>query len=162
MTIEQAITHRFTIARLGEKVFFQLRLPRDSRRVIGVEYDVRKTSGEETPYVSLVFDPDGDPYFKRNTNKLIGRLSLQNRGCEGLFYQGDLIEDHNKAQYEGIHAQLFSPEPWMHSRKREEIDFNVSSGVVEGFFEDANFGQYEYVGLEYEVFLYLWIEKCVA
>ncbi len=161
MIREQAITKQFRVSRMGELIAFQVTLPRDTRRIIGLEYEARIVIGEYIPYVSREpFDLEGDPYFKRTKNKLIGRLSLRNDGCEGLFFQGDLIDDRNKAQHEGIHGLLFSPEPWVQSRKREEFGFSVSEGLIEGFFEDGLYGQYEYNGMQYDLYLYLWIEKC--
>lgn len=168
MTIEQAIVKRIPITRIGQRVSFQVRLPKDTRRLIGLEYDARKISGNA--YVSRLFvdeggggDPlfgaQGDPSFKRNPNKLIGRLSLRNNFCEGLFYQGNLIEDNNTEQYEGIALQGYVPKPWMHSTRREEIDINVNAGLIQGLYEDS-YALNAYTELEYELTLYFWIEKC--
>jgi hypothetical protein len=162
MIREQAITHQLTITKVGERVAFQIRLPHDTRRIIGLEYEVRTASGEYIPYVSRDhFDSLGDTDFFRNRNRLIGRLSLRNDRCEGLFYQGNLIEDRNTGQHEGIYAQLSSPQPWIQSRKREEIGLSVAGRLIEGLYEDGLYGLYEYDELQYELYLYLWIEKCV-
>lgn len=165
---EQAIVHRITITRIGQRISFQVRLPKDARRLIGLEYDARKISGNA--YVSFLFvdegegDPplfgaQGDPSFRPNPNKLIGRLSLRNSFCEGLFYQGNLVEDNNTEQYEGIALQGYVPKPWMHSTRREEIGISVNPGLIQGFFEDS-YGVNAYTELEYELTLYFWIEKC--
>ncbi|MFN4313292.1 MAG: hypothetical protein ACK4E0_03290 [Chitinophagaceae bacterium] len=162
MIIEQAIVHKILIPRLGQRVSFQVRLPKDTRRLIGLEYDARIISGNA--YVSRMFveEPGGwfmDPSFKRYKNKLIGKLSLRNNFCEGLFYQGHLIEDHNQEQYEGIALQGYVPKPWMHCSRREEIGINVNPGLIQGLYEDS-YGFNAYTELEYELTLYFWIEKC--
>lgn len=160
MIKEQAVVHRILITRLGEKVFFQVRLPRDAHRVIGLEYDACKSEGNG--YVSrLAFGWEGDTSFKRRKNKLIGRLTLRNSGCEGVFYQGDLIEDRNEWQYEGIAALGYTPRVWMLSTKRLETSFNVNGGLIEGYYED-HYGFGEYTELMYELRLYFWIEKCIV
>jgi hypothetical protein len=165
---EQAIVHRIAITQIGQRVSFQVRLPKDTRRLIGLEYDARKISGNA--YVSFfivdeggeenpLFGAQGDLSFKPNPNKLIGRLSLRNSFCEGLFYQGDLVEDNNTEQYERIALQAYVPKPWMHSTRREEIGINVNPGLIQGFFEDS-YGVNSHTELEYELTLYFWIEKC--
>ncbi|MBN8877053.1 MAG: hypothetical protein J0I32_05860 [Sphingobacteriales bacterium] len=176
MMTEQAIVHKILITQIGQRVSFQVRLPKDARRLIGLEYDARKISGNAyvsflNAYVNFLFvdeggegDPplfgtQGDPSFRPNPNKLIGRLSLRNSFCEGLFYQGNLVEDNNTEQYEGIALQGYVPKPWMHSTRREEIGINVNPGLIQGFFEDS-YGVNSHTELEYELILYFWIEKC--
>lgn len=158
---EEVIVHKLLITRIRERVHFQVRLPKDAKRIIGLEYDARKIDGNS--YVSRIafidYGPAGDPSFNRHKSKLIGRLSLGNCNCEGLFYQGDLIEDRNEAQYEGIAAYCYTPKKWINSTKREETNFNVKAGFLYGLFED-HFGVNEYTELEYELSLYFWIEKC--
>ena len=120
MIREQAIVHILNIDRIGKRVFFQVSLPQDTRRIIGLEYDARKSGGE--PYISrFPFGAEGDTDMKRYPNHLIGRLTLKNSYCEGVFFESYLIEDRNTKQYEGVHGQLFNVEPWFSSEKREEI-----------------------------------------
>lgn len=161
--IEQAIAHKIFISRISQRVGFQVRLPKDAKRLIGLEYDARKIYGETSgdPFALREVEEEeySDSSFNRNRNKVIGKLSLQNTFCEGLFYQGDLIEDCNELHYEGIAARLFEPKPWMQSTRREEIGINVHTGLIQGLFEDC-YGLNEYSELEYELTLYFWIEKC--
>jgi hypothetical protein len=157
MTIEQAIVQKLFIQRIGQLVSFQVRLPRNTKRLIGLEYDARKIAGNG--YVSrLQYGWEGDTSFKRYKNKTIGKLSLYNNSCEGLFYEGDLIEDRNKWQYEGYwHGS--NVEVWMQSTRREEIGLSVTPGLIQGLYQDQ-YGVNEYVDLMYELCLYFWIEKC--
>lgn len=162
--IEQAIIYKTTITRTGQRVGFQVRLPKDAKRLIGLEYDIRKidavlNSGEQMLFLIIDEPQPLDDIFKRNTNQLIGRLSLQNTFCEGLFYQGDLIEDRNEKQYEEIAAHGFAPKPWTHSTRREEMSISVNPGLIQGLYEDCHNLQ-DYEELEYELILYFWIEKC--
>ncbi len=88
---QEAIVHTLRINRVGERIHFQICLPRDTRSVTGLEYHTRKLSDQNIDGVFPIV-PEGDINFKRYRNKVIGKLSLQNTGCENLFYQGDLIE----------------------------------------------------------------------
>jgi hypothetical protein len=159
MIQQEAIVHTLYINRIGEKQFFQVALPKDALRIIGLEYAVRKMDGELIIEASFADDLSEAPYFEKKSNKIIGQLSLQNSSCAGLFFQGDLIDDKNIGLHEHIAAAQFVPKDWIQSTKREEIRFCVSGDVIEGLFKDQyGMGEYEY--LEYELSLYFWIEKC--
>lgn len=161
MIVEQAIVHKISIKQIGQRVSFQVRLPRDAYRLVGIEYDVRKIYTDSGASGLRVFieEPTAEPLFKRNSNKVIGRLSLHNNFCEGLFYQGDVVEDRNVIQYEEIANRVFEPKPWMQSTRREEIGFSVKAGLIQGLFEDKHEVN-EFSELEYELSIYFWIEKC--
>ncbi len=163
MIKEQAIVHTLTVKRIGEKTAFQLRLPADTKRLIGLEYWALKTQGELLPNPALrrVVPPQQDNILHMRANKMIGKLNLQNNGCAGLFYQGILKEYRNIGFQEYVSSVLFTAADWIQSTKRYEINWNVSGGLVEGLFEDS-YGLNEYSTLEYELNLYFWIEKCVA
>ncbi len=154
----QAIVHTLRINRMGERVHFQMPLPHDTKAVIGLEFNTRKIYSE-TMVGPFEIGFEGDTGFNRSLNKVIGKLSLQNSGCENLFYQGDLMEDRNAGLHEGIPAILYTPQHWIQSGKREEINFQVGRGTIEGCFQDS-YGIDEYTQLQYELVLYLWIEKC--
>lgn len=160
MMHQEAIVHTLRINRMGERIQFQIRLPHDTKCIIGLEYNAGKLNGE-VMISSLEMGFEGDTSFTRFPNRVIGRLSLQSSGCENLFYQGDLIEDRNAGQHEGIAALLYTPQAWIQSSKREEISFCIGSGLIEGYFQDS-YGTGEYTELQYELSIYLWIEKCVS
>ncbi len=149
------------VSRIGERIYFQVQLPYDTKRIIGLEYGATNQIGVPLPGPSFAFGPEGDTSLKVSRNKVIGKISLQNAGSEHLFYQGDLIENRNKHLGEGIISVLWQPSIWTHSRKREELQLNVESNTsfVEGFFQDS-WGAGEYESLAYILHLYLWIEKC--
>jgi len=94
-------------------------------------------------------------------NKSIGRLSLQSPGSESVFFENTLLDNRNQVLNEGISSISLQPFEWTHSRKREEISFSVDNNTrfIEGFFQDS-FGVDEYESLQYNLHLYLWIEKC--
>lgn len=161
MINEEAIVRILPVNRIGEIIHFQLQLPNDTKRIIGLEYGATGQNGVPFPGPADIFGPEGDPSFAVSANKLIGKLGLQNPGSENVFYQGDLIEWRNVHLQEGIASVAWQPSSWSHSRKREEVSLNVegNTSFIEGIFQDS-WGKNEYESLSYNLHLYLWIEKC--
>lgn len=160
MIRQEAIVHKLFIDRVRQITAFQVRLPKDTARIIGIEYNVRKIYGEPVGIIFREGDTaPGDASFVLKPNKTIGHLSLGNFNCAGLFYQGDLIEDRNTAHLEGIASLQYTVSPCIQSTKREEICFCVTGNTIEALFKDT-YGVDEYQYLEYELSLYFWIEKC--
>ena len=162
MMREEAISVTFDITRIGQKVYFQKILPRDTKRIIGLEYGAIQEYGEPLPVVPPVFG-GADPFLQVKASKVIGKLNMQVAGRENCFLQCDLAENRNGHFGESVAAVLWQPKLWTHGRKREEINLAVNSDMtlVEGFFQDT-WGVDEYEILEYKLCLYLWIEKCKA
>ncbi len=160
MIKEEVIVQKLAISRIGERVYFQIELPYDTKRIIGLEYGVKGLNGVllEDPLEPVI---NIMPSFKVFLNKVIGKLSLQVPGRENLFFQGDLSEERNIATNEAIASVVWQPEVWTYCRKREEISLSVESNTsfIEGLFEDS-YGVNEYETLFYQLHLYLWIEKC--
>ncbi|MBS1577392.1 MAG: hypothetical protein JST09_18995 [Bacteroidetes bacterium] len=164
MIKEEAIVQTLSGNRIGEIKDVQIQLPNDTKSIIGLEYGAIGFSGVPLPNPFREVGPEEtDPSFIISANKVIGKLSLQSAGNESLFYQGNLIEDRNAYLNEGIATVLWQPAQWSHSRKREELAFNIESNAsfIEGFFQDS-WGKDEYESLSYSLHLYLWIEKCKA
>lgn len=161
MITQEAIVQRLVIERIGEKHHFQVALPRDTSRIIGLEYGTLEKDGVLLPGGGPV--PVISEYFRVKPAKIIGRLGLKYPGPEGTFYQGDLTEERNSGLHELIAAVQWQPKSWTHGRKREEINLCIDCRVrfIEGLFEDM-YGVGEYENLFYQLNLYLWIEKCVT
>lgn len=156
MIKQEVIAKSLTISRIGEKHHFQMPLPRDAVRIIGVEYGTSEKYGVPVPSPYQIVESSMPVHL----NKVIGRLTLKAAGCEGIFYQGDLVEDRNIEFGETVAHVIWDPLPWSHGRKRHEIEINISENrMVQGFFQDC-WGADEYESLSYKMNLYLWIEKC--
>ena len=155
MMKEEAIVSSINITRIGENHHFQMQVPRDSKRIISLEYGAIQKNGDPLPPPFA-----GENAFKFLPNKIIGRLTLRAAGCEGIFYQGDLIEDQNIHFGEVIAPVNWQPRLWTHGRKKEEIGLSITeNSMIYGFFQDS-WGAGEYISLTYRLNLYLWIEKC--
>lgn len=158
MMKEEAIVQTLFIKLVGQRVHFQMLLPSDAHRIVGLEYCAIKTAGVLLP--DLVIN-NASP-FQLVPNKLIGRLTLQIPGIEGMFCQVECMEDRNMIAGDLITTGIWKPTPYTHGRKNEELGLDVSADAafIEGYFSDS-WGVGEYLSLEYTFHLYLWIEKQV-
>jgi len=159
MIREEVIAQSLSITRIGQRKYFQVSLPRDTKRIIGLEYGAIKKQGEPAsfmpPPVTLA-----DPVFWIYADKIIGKLMLR---AGRMFYQADLIEYRNIHLGETIIFPGWEPKPWTHGGRMEEIELSVltDTALIEGFFQDS-WGQGEFETLSYQLHLYLWIEKNIC
>jgi hypothetical protein len=162
---EEVIVKNLDIKKIGEKQFFQISLPHDAKRIIGIEHGVTSKDGVLLPSPTFaplsVFGGEDDDSLEVFENKIVGRLVLRGSSCSGIFYQDDVVENQNAHIGENIAAVIWSPQFWTHGRKRHETPLCVSENrMIHGFFEDSwGIGQYQ--TLSYTLNLYVWIEKCI-
>ena len=156
---EEAIIKSLFIKRIGESQYFQIVVPRDVRRVVGIEYGATEKNGELLPSPFLAIDENT---LIVSPNKIIGRLTLRTAGCEGIFFQENLIEESNVHFGENVASVLWQPQRWTHGRKRYEAELCISeNSMIYGVFQDS-WGAGEFETLNYRLNLFLWVEKCIA
>lgn len=172
MTREEAIVHSIEINRMGQSNYFQVELPSDTTRIIGVETSaIRKESGETSSELLFPFgaylpiDPidDVDPPFVIHKTETIGRLTLQSPDTGGIFFQDDVKQKDISSKYADFTQYPAVFDQWSHDRKRHETSIKVSScsKLVEGHFKDSWGALYNYHVI-YQFNIYIWIEKQVA
>jgi hypothetical protein len=178
---EEVIIQPIGITKKKEQSFFQVKLPRDTHKIIGIETGLYVES--ELP----VFAPyiQGDANMIRQ-NRLMGTLQLQASGKPNLFYAKEIFDkDINlgvnelKIVPDVIERRLIEPQLrkgedvpndgnnfsdftiWSHGTKREEDPVNVCGcHIINGQFKDA-VGEYYKIDIQYRVTLYIWIERKV-
>ena len=179
---EEVIIQSIGITKKKEQLFFQVKLPRDTDKIIGIETGL---------YVESVL-PDFLPYTQGDVNmirrnRLIGTIQLQASGKPNLFYAKEIFDkDINiavnelKIVSEGVFNELlvaplrlkgedvpndgnnFSDfNIWSQGSKREEDPVNICGcQLINGQFKDA-VGAYYNANIQYKVILYIWIERKV-
>lgn len=179
---EEVIIQPIRITRKKEQQFFQVKLPRDVHKIIGIETGLYAES-DLPAFVPFI---QGNANFIRQ-NRLMGSLQLQAAGKPNLFYAKDIFEkDINLGVGEMkvvppdvIVRRLIEPQPrkgddvpndgnnfsdftiWTHGTKREEDPVNVCGcQLINGQFKDA-VGEYYNIDIQYRVMLYIWIERKV-
>ncbi len=181
MMREEAIIQSIAITKKKEQSFFQVKLPRNTHKIIGIETGL---------FVTSVL-PDFLPYTQGDANnirrhRLIGTLQLQASGKPNLFYAREIFDkDINigvnelKIVQEAVFNELLAAPPlkgnnppvdgnnffdfpvWSHGTKREEDPVNICGcQLINGQFKDA-VGAYYNANIQYKVILYIWIERKV-
>lgn len=152
MTRESCIVEECFIDRIGKKIYFQVSLPLDTKKIIGLEFGANGSCGSVNPS-PLQTSKQVLP------NKAIGKISLQVAGKENVFFQKTIVEDRNIGMGEFFSTGL-PCRNWSHGRKREEWMVEVEEHtMIEGLFQDS-WGEGEFEWLQYTFSLYVWIEKC--
>jgi hypothetical protein len=177
---EEAIIQPIRITKKKERQFFQVKLPRDTHKIIGIETGLYV----ESILPAFVLYIQGDANMIRQ-NRLMGTLQLQASGKPNLFYSKEIFEkDINSSVGE---MKVVPPdirrliEPlrkkgddipgdgnnfsdftiWSHGTKREEDPVNVCGcHIINGQLKDLVGGYYN-TDIQYRVMLYIWIERKV-
>ncbi len=144
---------------MGQRYCFQITIPPDAKRIIGIEYGATQKDGD---VIAALPEPGAGDSLIIFQNRIIGRLVLRSAGCSGVFFQSDLVEDRNIHFGEITAPLIWQPQPWSHGSNRYETQLSVQENtIVHGIFTDSwGIGEYEW--LNYKLNLYLWIEKCIT
>lgn len=177
MMKEQVITQVISISRRGEQKYFQVKLPRDTQRIIGVETGLRI---QNLPYYWFAVQPELSLSLKRNV--LVGTLQLQANSSPNVFYSKEVFERDNNISAgelklfpaninmekrriafrvgEPPDGNSFSDFTCLtHGRKMEEDPLSICNcTVVNGQLKDR-LGEYTNTDAAYKVTLYIWIER---
>lgn len=158
---EKVIIHAVRITRKGELQHFQVRIPRDAARIIGVETGVRIASTLDQEWVKLVYgslqwDTTAFGFYK---SMLIGDLRLQSCEKANLFYASDIYERDINLGIGDWTDKQFAVREVTHGRKREEVraEANGDTTILQGTFRDK-IGEHLNMHLLYEVRIYVWYE----
>ena len=169
MIREEVIVHSEKIEKQGQSKYFQIVLPADTLRIIGVETSaIRYASGASSSDFFFLFGTaplivpvaDVDPLFKVKATETIGRLTLHTPDATGIFFQDDIRQKDTSPKYADFSQYPVQFGQWSHNSKRYESNINVTncSNLVEGHFKDTWGALYNY-HVVYQLNIYIWIEK---
>jgi len=177
MMKEGVIITKISIKRQGERKHFQIKLPSDTKFIIGIEYGGRLISRSETinfaaapkavPTVEVpptgtgngaantgTVDERSKTFFKRN--QLIGELKLQSSEESNWFYSTDVFGADANLQYADFSNTGFNVNDYTHGNKRTEeiVKVDAESTIIQGWYLDA-LGITLKVDINYEVTIYM-------
>lgn len=169
MIREEVIVHTEKIERQGQTKYFQVALPRDTGRIIGIECSaIREASGATSSGMLFLFgtaalvDPvaDIDPLFHIKVAETIGRLTLYSPDTADVFFQEDVRQKDISSGYADFSQYPAVFGQWSHNSKRYETGISVKncSALIEGHFKDTWGALYNYHVIYY-LNIYIWIEK---
>jgi len=179
MMKEGVIITKISIKRQGERKHFQIKLPNDTKFIIGVEYGGRLISKSDAikfavaPIAAPTIEPTalGKEYppldagtveerprglFKRN--QLVGELKLQSSEESNWFYSTDVFVADANLSYGDFSNAGFNVNDYTHGNKRTEeiVKVDAESTIIQGWYLDA-LGKTQKVDINYEVTIYVWI-----
>ena len=168
---EQVIIQTITISKRGQQIFFQVKLPRDTNKIIGVE------TGLYLLNAPLYFIPAQELSMLVRRNYMMGVVQLRANRKPDVFYSKEIFErdinigagevklflppvvviEKKVDQPDGNNFDYFTH--WTHGTKREEDPLNIyDCSVINGQYKDA-IGEYFQTDVSYKVLLYIWIER---
>lgn len=153
MMQEQVNITPIEITKVGQIKYFQIRLPKTAKKVIGVEIGGRFLQGSN-PLPNI----NSDTPFKRN--QLVGELKLQSCEEANVFYAGELRLDRNMAYGDYTRNTQWIPEVFTHQMQSFEdaVITNADSTVINGMYKD-NIGLQNQQSVSYLLKVYLWYSK---
>ncbi len=167
---EQVIIQTINISKRSQQNFFQVKLPRDTHKIIGIE------TGLNVLNVPGYFIPAKELSKLIRRNNLMGVVQLRANTKPDVFYSKEIFERDINIGADEI--KIFTPQVvmerkgdqpdgnsfadfthWTHGYKREEDPLSVCGcTVINGQYKDA-IGEYFQTDVNYKVMLYIWIER---
>jgi hypothetical protein len=169
MIKEEVILHKLSITKQKEMQNFQINLPGDAKRIIGMELGiVRKQTFTTVSGWLLSLDRYSntqgitiDPLFEVRRTKVIGDLSLQTLNNANVFFFQEIKEADPNLFWGSVWEIDTSIREWQAGGKRTEMEVDVvPSTILEGCYRDR-WGVIYNLTIHYDVGIYLWIEKHV-
>jgi hypothetical protein len=170
--MEQAFVYTTIIDRAGGQFHFQIRLPHDTKRIIGIETGVSIRNGLPDFPVNVT------ERFRAERNVLIGRLKMQSLNNADFFFAKDIVERDNSVRKAEIAYIPINPgskiDPpnfvvpivngwdayrWIHTARNEEDNMLLtSSNVIRCFYRDIVGKQFS-LQPDYTLKIYIWYEN---
>lgn len=179
MIREHVVITPVNITNAGQVKHFQVKLPKNAKRIIGVELggrllqrteravitDAMVAPATEHPAASSASTSDGSSggkisssgFFKRN--RLIGEVKLQSCEEANIFYAGHLQTDENIAYGDFTQNNFWKPAQYSHQAQsfEERVIVDGNSTMIQGIYRDR-IGEQSKVNYSYLVNVYVWIE----
>lgn len=154
MILEQVILNRLVINRPKQVRMFQVRLPRQTRELIGVETGLRWISGVPVVAPSELLPWKLPMLIKANTH--IGELRLQSPDQGNIFYSQEIVLNNNN-DYADFTSQYFTPQNYNQLKAEEDpVRIGGKATVLFGCYKDQLADSIP-TPFEYAVTVYTWI-----
>lgn len=175
MIREQVVVTSIRITKSGQVKHFQVKLPKNTTRIIGIELGGRwlaqsKDGGtlphateavftELVKYEQVAIKAESrSPLFKKNL--LVGEIKLQSCEEANIFYAADVQGDSNLAYGDFTQNAFWKPSTFTHQAHsfEEKIIVDGNSTIIQGVYKDRYGDQTKQVP-NYIVNLYVWTER---
>ena len=173
--MQDVIVQRLNISKQGERHYFQINVPRQAEKIVGVELGAFLNAPVFLEDRSL----SANKWLSIKRNRLLGEVQLQTPNQPNFFFTGELVqEDRNIGVADFIQTGesreveltrlRIDPPPQKNYWKsqqfthggRKEVDEILTNNerVIYGCFKDV-IGKTEQKNINYTVLLYLWFQQ---
>ena|SRR6218665_399215 len=154
MKREGAIITTLLIDKPGQTKLFQVKIPRETKNIIGVELGFIWLGGANH---AIPGHSEWTPFVK-DRNTLIGDIKLQSYEKANIFYAGELMLNRN-IDFSDFTGRFFNPELYTHQSYAHEEEVKVSgeTTLIQGAYRDK-LNDTLSVPYSYKVNLCLWVE----
>ena len=153
------IIKQVQITKQGEISFFQLRLPQNVKRIIGIETDALIISPYSLPELNPV-EINTTPFLKfdSQTNPTLGKLKLQSQNRMGIFFESWIPFVFLQSAMDMSYGLLQKNPYLLHSYARpKRTELSCTHRFVEGMFEDE-LGKRLLRDINYILKVFVWVE----
>lgn len=178
MSRSRLIVKDVVIQKQGEISFFQIRLPKNARRILGIETDVFMESVLEADTSSTGsgshgggINPDGTvgspievnrrPFLKwsSKSNPVIGKLKLQSMDRNNIFFETWVPFVFLNSSLPDMSFGLFPKSPYslIVRSKPKPIGIPCSNAIINGLFTD-DIGSRKNIDMKYRVKVFVWVQ----
>lgn len=168
----RVIIKEITIRKQGEVQFFQIRLPKNARRIIGVDTDIVLLSALQQQADASIRPDKGNgvppsmevnrtPFLRwtAKSNPTVGKLKLQSMDRHNLFFDSWLSFIYLNSAMPDMRFGLYPRNPYslITNSHPRPVSVPVSNMSINGLFTDA-IGTRRQIDTSYRVKVFLWIE----
>lgn len=155
MKRQRVLVASFIIGNPKQVKLFQLRLPRISENVIGIETGMRWLEGN---FPATIISPVWKLPIEVKRNIVLGDLKIQSSGMENIFYATDLLVNQNFGQADFTTAFWPAKENSHKCNSFEEVvKINCESTILQAMYTDK-FWEQQTIPYKYRVSVYVWVE----
>jgi len=158
MRKEKVILTSFAITQVGQIQGFQVKIPRDAKRIIGIESSVSKRILMPAPGGGGG-GGIGSLFVSVNPNPIMGEFKLQSSGDANIIFADTIYsDDANIGQGDFSATMQFPPKDFTHLYKPMETEANEdgSATLIKGIYTDKqNPVNQTYT---YNTNIYVWVE----
>lgn len=169
---EQVIVTPVIISKAGQINYFQIRLPQNTKHIIGVEVGGRKLSREKKRTEEVMWQVESvkrEKHFLEmsktasnlgfSRNKLIGELKLQSCEESNIFYAREIKSDENMGFGDYSETLGWKAKAFTHQIQAEEekVIVHGKSTILKGQYKDM-VGLENKIDYHYLVNVYVWVE----
>ncbi len=158
MMKEQVMVTKISVKRQGERKHFQIKLPKNTKFLIGIECGWRLIDKPDAISFKsqLIIGDHSQNLFQRSP--LIGELKLQSCEESNWFYSGEVLGAEANLSYGDFSDKGFNVNDCTHGNKRTEeiVKVDAESTIIQGWYLDV-LGKSQNADINYEVRVYVWI-----